>query len=227
MTARLRHSSTLLACFTVLALAGGLLAVPAAADHKLEKGVALPDGLPAPLRDHVGTQGVRVLGDAGSPYAEIWLHKALPVEAKPAAGEILNPGIPEGTFLGVWRFATAGSDFRGQAIKPGLYTMRYALMPVDGNHVGAASYRDFVLLVPASLDSNPAAPLKLEEVLALSRKASGTGHPGVLPIVSPEAAAETSLVKNSDGHWILNAKVPAKSGAGIVVAVTVVGKSDH
>ena len=210
-----------------LVLCAWLAALPAAADYKLEKGVALAEGVPAALKDTVEAQGVRVLNDAGAPYAELWLNKALAGEAKAAAVDVLNPGIPEGSFLGLWRVAAAGSDFRGQSIKPGLYSMRYALMPVDGNHVGAASYRDFVLLLPAAADTQPAANLKLEDVVALSRKASGTGHPAVFPMASLEGAGETALSKNSDGHWILRAKLSTKSGAGIPVALTVVGKSEH
>ncbi len=211
----------------VLMLGASLLALPAAADHKLEKGIAPADGAPAALKDAVAGQGIRVVNDAGAPYLEIWLNKALAGEPKAASGEILNPGIPEGSFLGLARFVAGGSDFRGQSIRPGFYSLRYALMPVDGNHVGAAQYRDFTLMVPAALDPNPATALKFEEVLGLSRKASGTGHPAVFPMVSPDAAGEASLAKNDDGHWILKTRIPTKSGAALPIALTVVGRSDH
>lgn len=210
-----------------LILACACAAVPAAADYKLEKGVPAPGGMPAVLKELVEAQGVRVLNDAGAPFAEIWFHKALAAEAKPPGADVLYAGIPDGSFLGVLRFVAAGSDFRGQAIKPGLYSMRYALMPADGNHIGAAQYRDSTLLVPADADQNPEGSLKFEQVVALSRKASGTGHPAVFSMVSAEGVSEPAVVKNDEGHWILKTKIATKSGGGLPVALTVVGKSEH
>ncbi len=205
----------------------GLAAVPAAADYKLEKGVAAPEAIPAALKALVQAQGVRVLDDSGAPYAEIWLRKGLAGEAKAAGAEVQYPGISEGSFLGVWRFAAAGSDFRGQPIKPGFYSVRYGLMPSDGNHLGASQYRDFVLLLPAAGDANPEANLKFDDLVSLSRKASGTGHPAVFPLAAPESVTEPALVKNDRGHWILKAKVSTKSGADLPLALTVVGKAEQ
>jgi len=211
---------------STLMLVVGLLAVPAFADFKLEKGASAPEGIPAALKDLVQAQGVRVLNDAGAPYAEIWLHKALAGESKPPGADVIYTGIPEGSFLGVWRFVAAGSDFRGQQIKPGLYSMRYALIPADGNHLGASQYRDFVLLVPAAADQNPASALKFEEIVPLSRKASGTGHPAVFPMVTPENVSEPTLTKH-DNSWILKAKLGTKSGGGLPVAITVFGRAEQ
>lgn len=210
-----------------LLLASFLIAAPVVADPKLEKGVAVPDGVPAALKERVETQGVRVLNDAGAAYVEIWLTKALSAEAKAPGAEVLYTGIPEGSFLGVWRFLSNGSDFRGQPIKPGFYSMRYALMPSDGNHIGAAQYRDFVLLVPAAADDKPDANLKFDEMVNLSRKASGTGHPAVFPMLSPEKVSEPTLAKNDQGHWILKAPVTLKSGGSLPVAVTVFGRAEQ
>lgn len=199
-----------------------LAAVPAGA-QKLEKGVPVPDAIPAALKAVVQPQGVRVVNDAG-PYAEIWLNKALAAEVKEGAGDLAYPGIPDGSFLGVWRYVAAGSDFRSQPVKPGFYSMRHALMPIDGNHVGASPYRDFVLLVPADADQNPAANLKYEEVVALSRKASGTNHPAVYPMLAPESVSDATLAKNDQGHSILKVKAPTKSGGGVPVAFVVIGR---
>lgn len=203
-----------------------LLSAPGFADHKLEKSVAAPDGIPAALKSAVEAQGVRVLNDAGAPYVELWLAKGVAAENKPAGADVIYSGIPDGTFLGVWRFVAAGSDFRGQPIKPGLYSMRYSLMPADGNHLGASPYRDFVLLVPAGADENPATLVPFERVVPLSRKASGTGHPAVFPMVPAESAGEAALEKNDHGHWILRASITMKSGGSLPIGVTVVGRGE-
>ncbi len=200
-----------------------LCAMAAFADHKLEKGVAVADAVPANLKSLVQAQGVRVLDDSGKPYVELWFANKLNASAKAAEGDVLSPGVPEGTFLGVARLVAGGSDFRGQPMKPGVYTMRYSLMPVDGNHVGAAPYRDFILLAPVDQDKDPAAAVKFDELMALSRKASGTGHPAVFPLNPVEGSGDTALAKNSEGHWILT----TKAGGAIPLALTVWGKSDH
>lgn len=200
-----------------------LFCVAAVADHKLEKGVALADGVPANLKPVVDAQGLRVLNDTGKPYLELWFAGKLKATAKPAEGDVLNPGVPEGTFVGVARLVAGGNDFRGQTMKPGVYTMRYALMPVDGNHVGAAPFRDFIVLAPVDLDKDPAAVVKYDELMSLSRKASGTGHPAVFPLNTIEGSGDTALAKNGEGHWVLT----TKAGGAIPLALTVWGKTDH
>lgn len=198
-----------------------------AADYKLQKNVALPDSAPSAIKELVEPQGIRVLNDSGAPYAEIWLHKSLLAEARPLAGEVQYSGIPEGSFLGLWRFVAAASDYRGQDIKPGLYSMRYQLMPSDGNHLGAAQFRDFVLLVPAAADSNPAAGLKFEDAVGLSRKASGTGHPAVFPLFGPAKVSDATIAKAEDGSWVLKVNIPTKAGGTVPVSVVVFGRSEH
>ena len=211
---------------SLLTLAVCLATVPAVADYKLEKGAAAPEEVPAALKDLVEAPGLRVV-KADAPYAELWLHKALAGAAKPPEGDVLYTGLAEGAFLGVWRFVTKGSDFRGQSMNPGLYTMRYARMPADGNHMGAAQYRDFILLVPLAADSNPAAQLPFAEVVALSRKASGTGHPAVFPLASPESVTEPTLTKDYEENWILKIRVSTKCGEPMPFAIGVFGRAEQ
>ena len=52
-------------------------------------------------------------------------------------------------------FPKGMSDYRGQAIPPGSYTLRYAMLPQDGNHMGVAPNPDFLLAIPAAIDSDP------------------------------------------------------------------------
>ena len=212
---------------SLLMLAVCLATVPAVADYKLEKGAAAPEEVPAALKELVEAPGLRVVKAAGAPYAELWLHKDLAGAAKPSEGDVLYTGLSEGAFLGVWRFVAKGSDFRGQSMNPGLYTMRYARMPADGNHMGAAQYRDFILLVPLPADSNPAAQLPFAELVALSRKASGTGHPAVFPLASPESVTEPTLTKDYEGNWILKIRISTKCGEPMPFAIGVFGRAEQ
>jgi hypothetical protein len=79
------------------------------------------------------------------------------------------------------------------------------LQPVDGNHQGVSPYRDFLLLVPASLDTGTS-PIAFKELSVLSRKASGTGHPAVWSLLPADGApaALPGIKHVEDGDlWVL------------------------
>src|SRR5205807_123366 len=82
-------------------------------------------------------------------------------------------------------FWPQGVPSRKQLIKPGVYTLRYALLPDNGNHMGVAPQRDFLLASPAT-DDQDAATVTIDQTLALSRKATGSNHPSVWSLGPPE-----------------------------------------
>src|SRR5437868_12948795 len=93
--------------------------------------------VPAALASQLGP-GTQITDASGKPYAEIWLRKTAPSGPKSTEDAVTLPTIPVGSFLGVIRFDGNGSDRRGQQIKPGIYTLRYALMPNTGDHLVAS-----------------------------------------------------------------------------------------
>src|ERR1700728_2223893 len=115
-----------------------------------------PESVAAPVRDSLSGQCFRLEDDQGHTIADIWLRKAVPVSEKPGApkGAILFPFLAEGELVGVLQFATEGHDYRDQPIAKGVYTMRYGLQPVNGDHLGVSAYRDYVLLMPAAKDKS-------------------------------------------------------------------------
>ena len=202
------------------------LAAPAAfADFKVAK---LSGGgeVPSPFKKAVQSEGIQVKNDAGQPYVELWLNKALNAEAKDPSFDVIHTGVPEGSFLGVIRFVEQSADFRSQPVKPGYYTMRYALMPTDGNHLGVSQYRDFIVLVPVEADKDPAAKLPFAQAVSLSRKASGTGHPSIWAVFPSSDGEQPTVVQNDLGHHVLQVKVPAKSGAAIPLAFVIEGHGE-
>jgi len=104
--------------------------------------------------------------------------------------------------------------------------MRHALMPADGNHMGASPFRDFVLLAPVDADKDLAADLKYDDAVALSRKATGTNHPAVYPMLAPESVSEAVVSKDEQGHGVLKVKVQGKSGTAIPLAFIVIGRGE-
>ncbi len=132
--------------------------------------------------------------------------------------------LAESALVGVLHFSRAASDYRGQALPAGFYTLRYELMPNDGNHLGVAPSRDFLLLVPAGSDPGPDKAPHFQELVSLSRLASGTKHPAPLSLVAPEdGSAKASLSTNDEGHSIFWATIHLASGADTPLGLVVKG----
>ena len=195
-----------------------------AQDYKLEPLAMAAPGLPDAYAKAIQSQGVRVVGASGGDsgaWCEVWLAKSVPVGAKPEDAAI-SFGIAQGTLLGVIRFPGKGADRRGQVIAAGVYTLRYSLFPVDGAHSGVAPQRDFALLTPLAGDPDPSAHPAFDDLVKMSRKASGSPHPGVLSLETPPAgAAAPSVVKEGEHDWTLTVKT-----GDLTFSIIVVGKSE-
>jgi hypothetical protein len=168
-------------------------------------------------------KGYRVSLDDGSVVCEIWLRNKIPAQPKKDSPGALYSQLAESALVGVISFPQATTDYRGQNIPKGAYTLRYELIPNDGNHLGVAPNRDFVLLVPAASDDNPDATFKFDELVSLSRKATGTKHPGPLSLVQPESGTAAAVSKDDEDHWIFSAAIRLASGEDLPFALIVKG----
>lgn len=204
--------------FFVPALAILVISVSSAnaADYKLEKAGAPPEELAPPIRETLSGEGWRVVGPVG-PLCEIWVRKTVP--AKASASQELGIAfseLAEGTLLGAIRFLTPGSDYRRVRVKPGVYTMRYMLHPADGNHMGVAPQRDFVVLLQAA-DDTATANVATNDLLVLSRKASGISHPTVWSLEALESGEPTLVRKEDEEHWLLRFELTLQPAGGAAV----------
>ena len=164
-----------------------ILSSLAAAQAKVEKLPALADAsASAAVRAALDASGARLVRPDGSVLCEIWLRKSLPAGKAAAAKGAGYPELSQSMLVGVISFPNGGKDFRGQAIKPGFYTMRYELLPEDGNHMGVAPTRDFVLLLRAGDDPDPNASYDFAQLAKLSARAAGTNHPAAFAVLAPE-----------------------------------------
>lgn len=202
-----------------------LWAATALGQYKAESiGAPASPDVPKPLQDLLDSQGTRVVDAQGSTLCEIWLRKTVPANPNPSnSSDILYGALAEGTFLGLLHFPAQAADFRGQAIKPGYYTLRYALIPQDGNHMGVNPYRDTLVLGPVAADTNLETALKFEGLVKLSRQASGTPHPALLVLGQVNGDSFPSVVKDDEEHWNVQVKLHGQNG-DIPFAITVVGK---
>ena len=180
-----------------------------------------PAGAPPAAAASVNPAGVQIAAADGKVWCELWFAAALAEGPKSAEEAVSLPTVPHGTFLGIARFPAQAQDRRGNPIKAGVYAMRYSIFPNDGNHMGAAPQRDFVILIPVDKDKAPAERLTYEALMALSREATGAPHPSVLSLAPSSEATLPVLKKEAEHDWTLHVKV-----GNVPVALIVVGKAE-
>jgi hypothetical protein len=193
--------------------------------YKVEAAGALAEkSVSDAVRAALAEKGVRVVGADGKTLCEVWLRREVPTTKDEPMGAIFGQ-IPEGELVGVIHFPSGASDYRGQGLKPGYYTMRYALILNDGAHLGVSPTRDFVLLCAPAADTE-AKPLSPADLLKFSRQASGTSHPSPWSLVAVESKEGLpKVVKTEENHVVLEVSLPTKAG-GMNVGLTLAGKAE-
>jgi hypothetical protein len=186
------------------ALAAGSLRADEA--YKIE---AMKSGPPGSIAPEVAAvlrpEGYRVVDGQGQPLAELWLRKLIPANAKPAGpkGVIQFPFLKEGELLGVMQLFGEAHDYRDQAIAKGVYTARYGLQPVNGDHLGVSPFRDYVLLLPGAKDKQ-VAMLPKKQLETQSAESAGSSHPAVffmLAVPSSGPAAPAMIHDEEKNTW--------------------------
>jgi hypothetical protein len=157
----------------------------------------LQDKPPAELAAGVSarlTPAARVV--VGSATLDVWLVDKLESSGGPGWS-----GVDSGTLVGAMRVSGEFKEIRGKVVKPGVYTLRYGLQPQNGDHLGISTFREFLLISPASIDGDPKV-LGFDGVVALSKEVIGTAHPASLSLDPPEDApgAVLSTYKNEHQH---------------------------
>ena len=156
----------------------------------------------------------------GGATLDIWWVQAI-------AGD--GPGwsnVESGTLVGAMRVTGAFKEIRGKVVAPGVYTLRFGLQPQNGDHLGISTFREFLVLSPAAVDTDPKV-LGFDGVVALSKQVIGTSHPANLSLDPPEDApgGALSTYKNEFGHDGIVFDVPRKAGTlkfGLIVSGVIV-----
>lgn len=171
------------------------------------------------LKQAVEEKGYRITLDGGW-TAEFWFAKQLKTTAKDVP-EAVYPELTNAQFIGVVNLPKGMTDFRGQTIPAGVYTLRYQLLPQDGNHMGVAPNPDFLLAIPAGSDSNPEQSYLYKKLVALSAKTTGTNHPAVIALDT--AGDASSVAVSEQGTAVFTVAVPS-SGASATIKLGIVLK---
>ena len=202
-----------------LALILSLSAAAFAQQYKAEPAGPPPAEAAPAMLALLQKDGLRIT-NKGAPYCELWFRTSKPSGGTTEEGATM-PGIAMGAFLGVIRFDGRGADRRGQNLKPGVYILRYGLIPINGDHQGAAPQRDFMVMSLAAEDQDPNATPKFEDLTTASKKASGTPHPAVLSFW--KADNDTAGLTQQGDDWVLQVKLGDTTIALIVVGTVALG----
>ena len=199
----------------LFALAAGV----AFGQYKMETAGAPPTDLPPAFASLLQQQGVKILAASGSVYGELWLRTQAPSGPKSTEDAVALSTIPQGALLGVIRFTGPAQDRRGQPHQAGVYTLRYSLYPVNGDHQGVAPQRDFALLVPIEPTTPTPAPRRLSTPWwrsapkrpALRIRPCSASR--ILPVISfPISASRATTIGCSTTRW------------GSAISIILVGK---
>ena len=198
-----------------------------AAEHRVEelKETAPKEALSPPIATQLASTGVRIIRGTSRSVCDIWLCKEWAVKAPLKNDDVIYPFTP-GQLIGVVRYARKGSDFRDQDITKGVYTLRYARQPVNGDHIGTSPTRDFLLLVKASVDKS-AAEFDYKKLVDASAEAVESTHPGMLSLQRLQGKGP---IRNNELHdwWIVRLQGKTKMGGVIKnqsIDVVIVGQA--
>ncbi len=201
-----------------------LLLAPFAIGQRIEKLSAFPD-VPDKIKAALDATGYRVFLPNTLAAGNVWFANKVATAKRDDAKGSSYPQFADSTFLGVIVFPKGGArDFRGQTVRPGAYTMRYQLLPSDGNHLGVAPYPDFVLLMPVADDPDPAAVYDFAKLVELSSAAAHSGHPAAFEMM-PSEGSEPHASQTDDGWIVLHAPLTTKEGKTVMVAIVVKGSA--
>ena len=157
--------------------------------------VAAEDGLtvavadkepPAELSDEVKGQLAPksyTISDGKGTIYEFWFVPALKSKtAGPTAKETLL-GVEEISVFGAVVVSDAEPhDFRDDPIDKGLFVLRMALQPEDGNHLGTAPYDTFAILIPNAKDAHIKDNRSHDHMVELAQEGTIAEHPPILSL---------------------------------------------
>lgn len=177
-----------------------------------------PESTAVAIRQVMANSGWQVLADDGKPVLRVWLRSEIAGSTKPAGpkGNVLFPFLTEGELLGVVEVVSQVGDYRDQPIAPGVYTFRYGIQPVNGDHLGASPFRDFGCLIPAKKDQKPE-PLTKKSLEHDSAEAAGTSHPAIMMLLAPEEGTKAGSMVRDDANDRNSVIIPisVKHGDGV------------
>ena len=172
-----------------------------------------PKELEAAIRAKLQSKSIQLL-NGDKPAYEFWLVSELPLESKPASFAKAIDSVKQAALLGAIAVPASQRDYRDDELSAGIYTLRLALQPSDGNHLGTSEFSYFAVLVPAKLDPKPDGITTYKALVSASRKGTSTDHPVILSLrpATSEGGESPSLQQPAPEHKSVRVKIPAVVG---------------
>ncbi len=211
MTLRSSHARSI---FFLVVAASVCLVASAAEKTALKPLKTKPDGLSKNIASTIDPAGFHIDGPDGA-VVEFWLVKDLGVKAdfKPTL-TVKYPFTP-GQLIGAMRIPEKSqfTDFRGQNIAAGVYTIRYGQQPEDGNHIGTSETADFLMALPAKFDTDPKPVTGPDQLAESSAKSVQSTHPAIFSLLPVEQPADKPTLTHDEDRefWIVSLTVDAKA----------------
>ena len=185
-----------------------------AADVKLKSAdLPPPKGVDASIQKLLQPKAIQLV-EGDKPAFQFWLVNELPLQSKPASPAKALDAVKQPTLLGVVSVGSPQRDYRDDELAVGVYTMRFALQPQDGNHLGSAEFPYFAALTPVKLDTKPEGISDYKALVKASSKETSTDHPVILSLrpASSDAGDAPQLGEPAPEHKSVRVKVPANAG---------------
>jgi hypothetical protein len=172
-----------------------------------------PKEIDASIRGRLQSKAVELL-DGDKPVFEFWFSAEVPLQSKPVSVSKALDAIRQTTLLGAVRVSSNQRDYRDDDLSAGVYTMRFALQPQDGNHLGTSEFPYFAALTPAKIDTKPDGIADYKSLVKASSKETSTDHPVILSLrpAASDAGESPALNDPAPDHKSIRLKVPAKAG---------------
>lgn len=212
----------------VTAAVGGLLLLVAgaAADDQpiLSDGQSgPPEEISGEIRAALDSEGPMVTLASGTTL-EFWFRGEQPAGGPSGRQGATFPDLDIGSLVGTVRIAGPWSDYKGNPIEPGTFTLRYGMRPEDGNHMGVSVHLDFVLLVPVAEDATLEVEWGQDDLNIMSFAATGIGHPAIMSLAPNwDGASEAVIFEDDSGGWAL----AWPWSGGLVLGFVVEGEGEH
>lgn len=173
---------------------------------------APPAQLDAAIRANLQNKALQLL-NGDKPVYEFWWCSEVPLQAKPASLPKALDSLKQAELIGAVQVHAAQRDYRDDELRAGVYTMRFALQPQDGNHLGTSEFSWFAVLTPAKLDTKPDGIATYKALVKASSKETATEHPLILSLrpASSDASELPRLNEPAPEHKSVRVKVPART----------------
>ncbi len=188
-----------------------------------------PAELSAEVRAALAPKAYQVAGPDGAVY-EFWFVPGLKSKANGPTMKDTLLGVDEIALLGAVTVADSEPhDFRDDPIDAGLFVLRLALQPKDGNHLGTAPFDTFAIMIPNDRDGQLKDMRDHDHMVELAQEGTIAEHPPILsfqPIEKLEG--DTPRVELNEEHeWdFLYLSIPvdaAGAKANLTVGLVVHG----